>query len=194
LNKPYIVKFGGSLLASSALDGLLGAAAACGAIVVPGGGPFADAVRIAQAKQGFGDAAAHAMAILAMEQTAFLLADRAPAFALCATREDFADAAVRPTIWRPAAMALDADLPRSWEVTSDSLALWLATELRAPRLVLVKSGPITANDPEGWAALGLVDPAFPSLAARYCGEIVCVGEANVSKLEAALSSSVSVAA
>nr|WP_205741588.1 aspartate kinase [Hansschlegelia quercus] len=194
MTKPYVVKLGGSLLASPALDALLGTAAAHGAIVVPGGGPFADAVRIAQAERGFGEAAAHAMAILAMEQTAFLLADRAPAFALCATREGFANAAGRPTIWCPAAMALDADLPRSWDVTSDSLALWLATALGAPGLVLVKSARVSGGDPTLWAAAGLVDRTFPSLAAHYRGEIVCVGEADISKLDAALSSSTKAAA
>ena len=33
-------------------------------IVVPGGGPFADAVRASQAEIGFDDAAAHEMAML----------------------------------------------------------------------------------------------------------------------------------
>ena len=194
MNKPYVVKLGGSLLPSPALDALLGAAAARAAIVVPGGGPFADAVRVAQAERGFSETAAHAMAILAMEQTAFLLADRAPAFAHCSTRDDFAKSVGRPTIWRPTAMALDAELPESWDVTSDSLALWLAIELRAPGLVLVKSGPAPSVDPESWAAAGLVDPVFPSLAARYRGEIVCVGEASVSALEAALTPSAKAAA
>lgn len=179
MNIPVVVKIGGSLLASPALDQLLAVAARHGAIVAPGGGPFADAVRRAQAERGFSDSAAHAMAILAMEQTAFLLADRAPNFALCATRDDFALLAGRPAIWRPGALALEAEVARSWDVTSDSLSLWLATELKTPRLVLVKSAPAFGTDPRRWVEDGIVDPAFPALAVRYLGRIVCIQAAEL---------------
>ena len=37
----------------------------------------------------------------------------------------------------PAALPLDA-LPASWEVTSDSIAAWVAAQIGAERLVLVK--------------------------------------------------------
>src|SRR5215471_11190818 len=65
-----VVKLGGSQAASPYLRRWLEAIAAeAGAIVVvPGGGPFADAVRRAQASMGFDAAAAHDMAMMAMAQ------------------------------------------------------------------------------------------------------------------------------
>src|SRR5262245_16671636 len=65
-----VVKLGGSLAFSDALRPWLKALAGCAGhvVVVPGGGPFADAVRVAQPKMGFDDRAAHHMALIAMEQ------------------------------------------------------------------------------------------------------------------------------
>ena len=67
---PTIVKLGGSHAFSPHLKNWLDAIAGCAgcAVVVPGGGPFADAVRMAQPRMGFDDRAAHEMAVLAMEQ------------------------------------------------------------------------------------------------------------------------------
>lgn len=191
-----VVKFGGSLLGSREREGLLAAAARAGAIVVAGGGPFADAVRDAQTRLGFSDRAAHEMAILAMEQTARALADLEPAFAPCSTAADFAaaESAGSGAIWLPAATALEAPLPASWDVTSDSLALWLAATLRAERLVLLKSAAPTGGSPAEWAQAGLVDRAFAGLAATFSGEIALVGPARASALEAALASPAQAAA
>ncbi len=59
-------------------------------VVVPGGGPFADAgPRRRTARLGFSDAAAHAMAILAMEQFGQVILDRhESAFGRPARRRD----------------------------------------------------------------------------------------------------------
>jgi aspartokinase-like uncharacterized kinase len=43
----------------------------------------------------------------------------------------------RTTVLLPAALPLD-DLPASWDVTSDSIAAWVAGQVGAGRLVLVK--------------------------------------------------------
>src|SRR5712671_4273419 len=96
-------------------------------VVVPGGGPFADAVRAAQPKIGFDDDAAHRMALLAMEQYGCALASLNGRFILAdspAAIRHALDAACVP-VWMPSRMALAAkDIPCSWEVTSDSLAAW----------------------------------------------------------------------
>lgn len=192
-----VVKIGGSLLESATLDSLLQIAGSHGAVVAPGGGPFADAVRHEQSRLKFGDDAAHAMAILAMEQMAFLLAERAAGLTLCATPDEFAHAAAaaRGAIWRAGTMGIAADLPRAWQVTSDSLALWLATTLRAPRLVLLKAAEVPAGgSPSDWSAAGLVDAAFPAGAERYDGEILCLGPADPVALDKALSASARIAA
>lgn len=190
-----IVKLGGSLFGARALDALLDVVARRGVLIVAGGGPFADAVRTAQQRFGFDDAAAHRMALLAMDQGACLLAARRPDFALCATPEQIEAAAGRPAIWWPSAMALAANVPHSWDVTSDSLALWLAIETRAPSLTLVKSASTPADgDAEAWAAAGLVDGYLPALAARYRGALACVGDACPAALERALSAPPRIAA
>ncbi len=184
-NDITVVKLGGSLAGSAGLVGWLDALAACGGrvVVVPGGGPFADAVRAAQAEMGFGDEAAHHMALLAMEQYGRALADLRPGFGIAHTLVDIRQmlAAGEVPIWSPVEMvAGSADIPASWDVTSDSLAAWLAGRIGAARLLLVKHGsfsgePMPAVD---LAARGIVDPAFP----RYCAEsgaqafIVSAGE------------------
>jgi aspartokinase-like uncharacterized kinase len=183
-----IVKFGGSLLGSPALPALLAVAARHAAAIVPGGGPFADSVRLAQAAHGFSDRAAHQMAILAMEQSAHLLAELRPDLLPCRSPADFAAAraANRPALWMPAATASAADLPATWDVTSDSLALWLAIALGAERLVLLKSAAVEGGSPQDWAEAGLVDAHLPTLARRFAGEIACVGPAQADALESAL--------
>lgn len=172
-----IVKLGGSLVGGPSLAGLLAVSAAAGAFVVPGGGPFADAVRRQQSALGFDDVTAHRMAILAMEQTAHLFAGLGSDLPLRADPADVADAvrAGRGGLWAPSRMALAAELPASWDVTSDSLALWLAHAVRATRFVLVKSAPApTGSGPRLWAEAGLVDAHFPALAENFAGEILCV--------------------
>ena len=104
-------------------------------IVVPGGAGFADAVRDADRRFGLGAAASHRMAILGMEQFGWLLSELIPG---SERRADLARvSAGRTTVLLPAALPLDP-LPASWEVTSDSIAAWVADRTGAGRLVLVK--------------------------------------------------------
>lgn len=170
-----VVKLGGSLIEAGTVHRWLGALTRYGgagrAVLVPGGGPFADAVRAAQRAHGFSDRAAHAMALLAMEQTAVMLADAEPLAEPCATLDAIHDALLRRRVpvWRPSGLALAAgedELPASWTVTSDSLAAWLAHRLGAAALVLVKSAAVPPKvDIADLAASGIVDDAFPRLAA-----------------------------
>src|ERR1700741_4474814 len=75
-HRPAVIKIGGSCAFSLDLRRWSAMVAACGgrAVVVPGGGPFADAVRAAQQRMKFDDAAAHHMAMLGMEQFGHALA------------------------------------------------------------------------------------------------------------------------
>jgi 5-(aminomethyl)-3-furanmethanol phosphate kinase len=166
-----VVKLGGSLGEGEHLPAWL-ASLAPGAgrtVVVPGGGGFADAVRAAQRRHGFSDRAAHAMALLAMEQYGLMLADLLPALAPCRTLDAIGAALARRRValWLPTELVLaEAAIPASWDVTSDSLAAWLAQRLGARRLVLVKSVAAPPPlEPRRLAAAGLVDRAFPDFAA-----------------------------
>jgi dihydroneopterin aldolase len=165
---PAVIKIGGSCAFSLDLRRWITAVAECGgrALVVPGGGPFADAVRAAQPRMGFDDMAAHHMAMLGMEQFGYALASFDRRLAVADSMEDLqrvlSDGNV--PIWLPARMAMQAaDIPPSWEVTSDSLAAWLAGKLRAARLILLKQVEL----PPQPIAVGvlvekdIVDPAFP---------------------------------
>ena len=96
---------------------------------------FADAVRDADRRFGLRAATSHRMAILGMEQFGWLLSDLIPGAVRCADLA--AGRAGRTTVLLPAALPLDA-LPASWQVTSDSIAAWVADQVGAGRLVLVK--------------------------------------------------------
>ena len=168
-----IVKLGGSLASSPKLRAWLDVCASAGAgrmVIVPGGGPFADAVRALQPQQGFDDASAHRMALLAMEQFGRMLIGMHPELVAADSGSAIGYALARGEVpvWMPSAMVLAcADIPVSWNVTSDSLAAWLAEELHATLLILVKSVEVT----EARATLaelvsrGWVDPEFPRFAA-----------------------------
>ncbi len=141
-----VVKIGGGLIAiPGALDAVCGAVRDAGRntpiAVVPGGGPFADAVREFDRAHGLSADAAHWMALLAMDQYAYVLAARIPG----ATLVDEAGAvapAVQPSgvaVLAPSRWMRAADvLPHTWDATSDSVAAFVAGALDAEQLVLVK--------------------------------------------------------
>jgi 5-(aminomethyl)-3-furanmethanol phosphate kinase len=107
-------------------------------LVVPGGAGFADAVRDADRRFALRAATSHRMAILGMEQFGWLLSElipRAARYAALARARELA--AGRTAVLLPAGLPLDA-LPASWQVTSDSIAAWVAGQVGAGRLVLVK--------------------------------------------------------
>jgi dihydroneopterin aldolase len=147
-------------------DWLAVIAAEAGSIaIVPGGGPFADAVRTAQDSIGFDDRAAHAMALMAMTQFGCALESLNPALRLAASRSTIFRALKegKVPVWSPERMARAAALPETWDLTSDSLAAWLAGALGADCLVLVKHGRFEAAtvDAHDLVARGIVDPLFP---------------------------------
>jgi hypothetical protein len=72
--------------------------------------------------------------------------------------------------------APDEAPPHLWDVTSDSLAAWIAWQWPAEELVLLKSTAIVSGTPvTQLSAAGLVDPFFPALA----GRIARVGWCNL---------------
>jgi 5-(aminomethyl)-3-furanmethanol phosphate kinase len=162
-----VVKLGGSFAFSAHLADWIAAIArgAGRAVIVPGGGPFADAVRAAQTKMGFDDLAAHRMALLAIEQFGCAITTLHEALSLAdsldSIRRGLANDQV--PVWLPTRMALAAtDIPQCWDVTSDSLAAWLAGKLGAERVLLIKHiEPMPeATRATDLAARDIVDKAF----------------------------------
>lgn len=169
---PIVVKLGGSLAASPQLPRLLEQLAAVPKLViVPGGGPFADTVRLAQKEHGFDDAAAHDMALLAMAQFGRMLAAQAGFRAAWGAERLAAELArsqrQAPLVWLPDPATDALEVERSWRITGDSLALWLAHRIGACRLVLLKSCPIPTADLSALATAKIVDEIFPAMAQTY---------------------------
>ena len=139
-----VVKVGGGL-AREAGDGTLRALctaiAEAGArhplLVVPGGAEYADTVRAHDLRFGLRPQTAHRMAILAMDQFGWALADLIPGAARCAELGPLRAGVV--SVLLPATHLTErVPLPESWAVTSDSIAAWVAGAAGAGRLVLAK--------------------------------------------------------
>lgn len=180
-----VVRLGGSHAFSPLLRPWLAAieTAAGDVVLVPGGGPFAETVRSAQRKMGFHDVAAHHMGLVAMTQYGLALAglsgrltvtDSLPALQAALTRREV-------PVWSPWPMLRDApDIAASWNVTSDSLALWLARALKAPRTLLIKHvSPLPGAGTCDLVANGTLDAAFPAFLDAYTGEVWLAGPEDV---------------
>jgi len=168
-----VVKLGGSVIRSGALRGWLDviASAPGPVVVVPGGGALADEVRSCQRQLGFGDPAAHRMALLAMDQLAWAVAGLRPGLEV-GTTEDALRAILNRAhvaVWAPYAQVSGrTDMEETWRLTSDSLALWLARQLGASRCSLIKSIPSRPGkaSAQALAREGVLDEAFPAMLAE----------------------------
>jgi aspartokinase-like uncharacterized kinase len=193
--RPVVVKLGGSVIRSAELSSWLDAivAAHTPIVVVPGGGALADEVRACQAKLGFGDPAAHRMALLAMDQFAWAIAGLRQGFHVGATEDDLRGAlrCGLVAVWAPYALIAERnDIEESWRVTSDSLALWLACRLGARTCYLIKSiarRPQKRTSAAQLARDGIVDEAFPAMLAEASMAAVLLGHGDQPGFAAALS-------
>ena len=170
---PLVVKIGGGLFREAGLDGLRRACAEVNEIatrrpvlVVPGGGPFADAVRAVDAQVGLSDGVAHRLAMRAMDQLGVLLAPMLP------SAEPVTDLVAPPALGVLAvapAFTGRPDVPESWAVTSDSLAVLAAGAIGAEEAVLLKPvAGVVARWPSD-------DPPLPELSA---GELQAIQDAG----------------
>jgi len=124
---PLIVKVGGSLY--NQIPDLIPVIKASKhpLLLIPGGGPFADLVRRVEVDND----TAHWMAISAMEQFGLFIAS----FGISTT-----DAIITPlttTVFLPYRyLRLTDTLPHTWDVTSDTIAAWVAHVLHLDLLLL----------------------------------------------------------
>ncbi|MGJ0485880.1 MAG: uridylate kinase [Methylomicrobium sp.] len=179
-----VVKLGGSLEAAGTLAGCLAAIerkfADRAVILVPGGGLFADRVRAAQQQWQFDDQVAHRMALLAMQQMALLFNGLKPDWPIAGRVADLKGGpGVR--IWSPDPDELDqAGIPASWDITSDSLAAWLAAQLSTAELILVKSAVIEAGlSLAELTERQIVDKAFCAYAANARFKITLINQSTL---------------
>ncbi|MGR8999153.1 MAG: amino acid kinase family protein [Gammaproteobacteria bacterium] len=163
-----VIKLGGSLTGSDALLKCLESIEQNyqpgEVVIVPGGGAFADQVRLAQYHWKFDDKTAHSMAILAMQQMAMLFKGLKSHFEIARSVTDIHKQLHQQkiVIWSPDIIDLDnAGIQATWDITSDSLAAWLAGILSARKLILVKSTIIDAGlSLQELAEQNIVDKAF----------------------------------
>jgi len=124
---PLVVKLGGSLY--HRVPGIVPILREAGRplLIVPGGGPFANAVREVRVDED----AAHWMAIAAMEQYGWYVASHGLPVTDSPAVPD------QPTMFLPYKAMREKDpLPHSWDVTSDTIAAWVAGTLGLDLLLL----------------------------------------------------------
>ena len=141
-----VIKVGGSLGKNSNLQNLLQNISDFGTrhkiLLVPGGGIFANTVRDYEQRFGLAGDAGHWMSILAMDQYGHLLASMVENSTLVQelNAAHMAIASGKIPIFLPYHFLAQTDvLPKSWDVTSDSIAAWLADLAGARQLILLKS-------------------------------------------------------
>jgi len=108
-------------------------------IVVPGGGEFADTVRNLDKRFSLSPAVAHRMAILGMDQYGLMLSNLIPNSRLATTLNDLQKTmdSGRLTVFLPSASLVAEDaLKNSWDVTSDSITVFIALKLHSARVIL----------------------------------------------------------
>ena len=93
-------------------------------LIVPGGGDFADTIRKVYRERPLSDDAAHWMAILAMNQYAYYLADGTGVPLTDSLKGSGTRIALPYEILRK-----EDALPHSWDVTSDTIAAWMARRI-----------------------------------------------------------------
>jgi aspartokinase-like uncharacterized kinase len=173
----WVVKLGGSLNESPLFAQWLELLVQLGGgrvALVCGGGRFADEVRRSQAHWRFADLPAHNMAVLAMAQSSWMALGLAPKLHPARSDADIRRVlhSGHTALWLPLERLRDeADADTHWGHTSDSIALDLARQLSAERMVVVKSCAIkpgaglTALSASGVLDIGFaqraVDAPFP---------------------------------
>ena len=152
-----VIKIGGSLAedpaALRALCNRLGEIAKkYRIVVVPGGAKFADVVREFDRRYAVSPGISHRMAILGMDQFGLLLSQIIPNS--CATyllndAKQLSEIRVVP-IFLPSRLMFQEDpLESSWDVTSDSIAAYVASRLHADKVILATDEDgIFTNDPK----------------------------------------------
>jgi aspartokinase-like uncharacterized kinase len=142
-------------------------------VLIAGGGPAANVVRALDRVHGLGDRSAHRLALHAMDFNAIILAELLRGTVVVQSLENLR------AVWSAGLIPIVAPrlildeiersgkdcLPASWDVTSDTIAAWMALHIGADRLILLKSAPLPAGTTRLEAArLGLVDPMLPIVA------------------------------
>jgi len=108
-------------------------------LIVPGGGEFADIVRKLDKTYSLSNMVAHKMAILAMDQYGFFLSDVTPNSYVSYSLKEISNSVtgMLPVFLPSKLIFREEPLEHSWDVTSDTIAAYIAGLLHAEKLILV---------------------------------------------------------
>lgn len=178
--KLVVVKLGGSLLScpdlAERLRAILSQWPEARHLIVVGGGPAADVVRGWSRDHSLPEEVAHWVAVRSLSLSRLLVRHLLPESREVSSRE------AAQALWSeghtPLLLGVEAylreaeahdssPLPHRWDVTSDSIAAWVAHRWTADELMLLKSVNLPAEiDAVEAARQELVDPFFPTVAEK----------------------------
>lgn len=172
-----VLKLGGSLLdlpdLATRVRGVLKQLSGDKPLLICGGGEAADLVRHWHERFEFSEERSHWLALEAARFNQCLLLELLPELELVSNRFAAESAWQRdrvPLLDLKAFVAIEETSshnspPHTWDVTSDSLAAWVAVRWSAPKLLLLKSTDLSSTTTwQQAAAAGLVDDYFPKIA------------------------------
>ena len=108
-------------------------------LLIPGGGSYANFIRRIDEELMLGDDLAHWMAIYSINYNGIELNRKYPKLECIGELEKFQDAKKKFCVFLPYNYLQKNDtLPHSWDVTSDSIALYIAYKLQLNRCFLIK--------------------------------------------------------
>ncbi|MDI9646050.1 MAG: uridylate kinase [Archaeoglobales archaeon] len=121
-----ILKVGGSV--AGRLDEIVESIKNKKVLVIPGGWKFADLVRGVYKKFGISEDAAHWMAVAAMDQYGYFIAEKGIKILEVDSFEDLTVEDSRVLLPYKLLKKYD-ELPHSWDVTSDTISAWIASKI-----------------------------------------------------------------
>ncbi|MCU0631252.1 MAG: uridylate kinase [Methanoregulaceae archaeon] len=134
---PFVMKIGGSLINEVPVITSELLASPVAALIIPGGGPFANLVRSLHVP----DNESHWMAVLGMEQYGWYISS----FGIRTSPE--LRVPEHPAVFLPYSLMRDMDpLPHKWDITSDTIAAWVAYRLGLDLIVLKSVDGIMKGD------------------------------------------------
>ncbi len=130
-------------------------------VVVPGGGRFADVVRDFDKRFTLSSVVSHRMAILGMDQFGLLLSQIIPnscATYLLGDAKQLSEIRIVPIFLPSRLMFREDPLENSWDVTSDSIAAYVASRSHVAKVLLVTDvDGVFTKDPKRHADAVLIE-------------------------------------
>ena len=145
-----VVKIGGSLFPEHAVE-LAEKLEGTGSVIILGGGEFANLVRRYDKEMGFSEEASHWTAIECMDITAKLVNDKVESAELAYTIDEvneISDDGLTPIFVVSQFLRAEDPFECSWDVTSDSIAAYVANLLDANLFIVTDVNGIYTQEPK----------------------------------------------